>query len=392
MPFVVRLLIVEDTDTEITTWKSEIEIHNAADNPSFLIEATYSKSLPATKRLLEAQDFHAAIVDINLEQENMAAANSDGNQVIERLLNSELAVVAVFTGEQPLVEIPDWASRTVRIFRKGADEGEGTQTVMDWLSEQIPLLRAIKQAQSVINAEMVQLFNRSIWPRWSHWSDKNDPSIETALSRHLASHIHASLLEDDKHKAHPEEWYFVPPIREGIRTGDLIRIGNDFEVVITPRCDLATDKIDTLQLAECLPVSDQWRQLCDALEAAKNALAANNEAGKAEGLQKKVHRAEENLRKFTQHDGAKASVHFLPSIRLDGAELGPFMVRFNKIRTINKKVEELKDGDKTQDQDSLEAVKAVRIAALTPEFLPSLVERLGSYYSRIGTPNYSHPG
>lgn len=32
-----------------------------------------------------------------------------------------------------------------------------------------------------------------------------------------------------------------------------------------------------------------------------------------------------------------------------------------------------------------------RVATLSNEFVPSLVERLGAYFSRIGTPDYSHP-
>lgn len=382
MPFVVRVLVVEDTDTEIESWKNEIEYHNAADGPEFIIQATYSKSLSETKEYLVSHDFHAAIVDINLQQENITAPNSDGNQAIESLLDLELAVVAVFTGESPMVEIPDWAKKTVHVFRKGAGDGEGTSAVMDWLGEQVPLIKAVSHAQSIINAEMVKLFTRSIWPRWSHWASKKNDGIETSLSRHLASHIHATLLEGGKHEAHPEEWYFVPPIREGIRTGDLIRIGDQFEIVITPRCDLATGKVNTIQLARCQPVHAKWRELCEALAVEQKAFDENTDETRTGALEKKREKAKQALRKYTQHDGPKASLHFLPPIRMDKDELGPFMVSFSDIRTIPYSL---------GIEEEINLIKASRIAALTPEFLPSFIERLGAYFSRIGTPDYSHP-
>jgi hypothetical protein len=39
--------------------------------------------------------------------------------------------------------------------------------------------------------------------------------------------------------------------------------------------------------------------------------------------------------------------------------------------------------------DSVEELTNKRIASLTPQFVPSLVERFGAYFSRIGTPDLS---
>lgn len=380
MSFVVRVLIIEDTDAEIKNWENEIEHHNADDNPAFIIQATYAKSLRETGEYLASHDFHAAIVDINLQQEGMTAANSDGNDVIESLLNLELAVVAVFTGESRLVEIPEWAKSTVQTFRKGGEDHEGTSAVMGWLNDQMPLIKAISHAQSMINAEMVKLFTRSIWPRWSHWASGNNNGIELSLSRHLAAHIHATLLEGANHQVHPEEWYFVPPIRDGIRTGDLIKIGDSFEIVITPRCDLATKKVNTIQLARCQIVRDKWLELCAELAAKQADLNDNEDNSKNLSLEKKVVSARNELNRYTRHAGPTASLHFLPPIRTGEGEIGPFMVSFNDIRTIP-----------TTQEGEMNSIKEGRIAALTPEFLPSFIERLGAYFSRIGTPDYSHP-
>jgi hypothetical protein len=65
---------------------------------------------------------------------------------------------------------------------------------------------------------------------------------------------------------------------------------------------------------------------------------------------------------------------------IDGNCLGPFFVEFSHIRAVDI-------GNQALIADLINN----RVASLTPEFLPSLVERLGSYFSRIGTPNYYHP-
>lgn len=385
-PLCVRVLIVEDTEAEQKTWQQIIDVHNSQlEEFGFLIEPAYAKSQAEALKFISKFDYDAAIVDINLQRGEGAAPNSDGNEVVSTLLDAELAVVAVFTGETQQVDTPDWAKPFVKTFQKGADEDEnsGSAAVMEWLKKQVPMVPPIRRAAARIRHEMVHLFTRSIWPRWNEWTEANgskvDPYLELALTRHLASHIHAVLLEGSDQKVHPEEWYFVPPIRSGIRTGDLVKVGANFAVVITPRCDLAnTSKVENIQLAKCKIVAEKWKELCDAVDAAALELGAEQNADRKVKIQKKLKNAEEELGKYVR--GPKANQHFLPSIRLvDGGRIGPFMVQFDHITSVS-----------TEDAPAMETLTANRLASLTSEFLPSLVERLGAFFSRIGTPNYSH--
>lgn len=386
-PLCVRVLIVEDTEAEQRTWQHIIDVHNSqVEHFGFLIEPKYAKSQAEALEFISEFDYDAAIVDINLQQGEGAAPNSDGNEVVSTLLDAELAVVAVFTGETQQVDTPEWAKPFVKTFQKGADEDEnsGSAAVMEWLKKQVPMVQPIRRAAALIRHEMVHLFTRSIWPRWNEWTEANgskiNPYLELALARHLASHIHAALLDGSDQKVHPEEWYFVPPIRNGIRTGDLVKIGDaDFAVVITPRCDLAnTSKVENIQLAKCKIVVEKWKELCDALEAAELELGAELNVERKSRLQKKLKSAQDELGKYVR--GPKANQHFLPSVRLaDGGRIGPFLVQFDHITSIS-----------TEDAHAMEALTANRLASLTSEFLPSFVERLGAFFSRIGTPNYSH--
>lgn len=380
----IKLLIVEDDEAQLVSWDAKIEFHNAeSEKHGFYIEHRKAKSLIEAEKELSNISFDAAIVDIRLEQQGQQGPNDDGNRVLEIILDSELAVTALFSGEAGLAKKPEWRSG-VEIFTKA--EGGGIDAVMSWLFGQVPMIKQIQFAQKDIKGEMAKLFSRSIWPRWSNWIDDNNQNenkfIEDALTRHITSHIYSTFLEKGNQKVHPEEWYFIPPISDGLRTGDLIKDkGGKIEVVVTPRCDLAREgKNETYQLVECKNVSEKWTELCSEVNNAKDACAENNDPQRNNKFEKKVTVAEENLRKFSQHNQNSSVYHFLPCMRLqDGTSIGPFFVQFDKIRSVIRGAE------------NHELLLKQRFASISPDFLPSLVERLGAFFSRIGTPDYSHP-
>ncbi|MDX8398742.1 MAG: response regulator [Gallionellaceae bacterium] len=386
----IDLLIVEDEPDELKSWEQVIEMHNAnADELGFRITPAYASSLEEAKGLIASRNYDAAVVDVRLKQENgPTGPNTDGNLVLDALLESEMTVVALFTGEAPLAAKPAWAQKVVEIFRKGGEEDEGTPAVMRWLCAQSPMIKQIKLAHQTIKREMAKVFFHSIWPRWNNWSQPAGTTadfIPTAITRHITSHIYAALLSGGPHGVHPEEWYFVPPLHDKINTGDLVRNSDgSIEIVITPRCDLQRDgKNETIQLATCKDVSVEWEKRCAKITTAELALQNHTLPADDKGIQKyeeAVHQAKDKLRQFTQHSNSNV-FHFLPRMKtIDESEMGPFYVQFDKIRSVTRKSDE-----------AMAIQKDHRIASLTSEFLPSLVERLGSYFSRIGTPDYSHP-
>jgi CheY-like chemotaxis protein len=373
----IRVLIVEDQAAEQETWQQVIELRNT-EPAAIQFNFEFAASLDQAEAYLRERQYDAAIVDIRLDQAGVAGANTDGNVVIERVCQSGLMVVAAFTGERTQV-----ASQTVMAFTKGsADDGDGTEAVLNWLVEQAPLIKAVRSAHSLVQQQLALLFHGSVWPRWKRWAEKSaEGDVELPLARHLTSHVHAALLEMQEHRVHPEEWYFIPPIRAGIRTGDVVRLSDtDFEIVVSPRCDLsANSKVTHILLAKCTCVATEWNTL-DAEVRAKQAAVASADAGNRPGAEKKLKAAQATLREFTQHNKNTNAVHFLPRAWLEGeTEFGPVFVNFDQLRSVKKESDEAKE------------LVSRRVAAVAPEFLPSLVERLGSYLSRIGTPDYSHP-
>lgn len=374
----IRILIVEDQAAEQGTWQNIIELRNAA--PADLrFDAEFAASLEEAESSLRKGQYDAAIVDIRLDKAGVAHANTDGNAVIERVCQSGLMIVAAFTGEGKLVE-----SKTVKVFTKGnAEDSDGTEAVLTWLAAQAPLIKAVRSAQSLVQEQLAQLFHRSVWPRWKRWAEKGAyDRVALPLARHLTSHVHAALLEMQEQRVHPEEWYFIPPVRSGIRTGDVIRLSaTEFHIVVSPRCDLSPhSKVTHILLAKCSSVATEWGTLVAGVRDMKADLDVVDVGSRA-GAEKKLKTAQKSLREFTQHNNNTNVVHFLPRAWLeDESEFGPVFVNFDQLRSIRK------------DSEEGQALVNKRVAAVSPEFLPSLVERLGSYLSRIGTPDYSHPG
>jgi hypothetical protein len=391
----IKVLIVEDDETQVNNWNMAIESHNAsAEDEGFSVNHSIKRDKVTALEYIKENDIDAAILDIRLGSDH----NQDGGIILNKILESELAVVVILSGEPGVQELlPEWNPKVKNIVKGN----NGIQQTLDWLKAQVPMLRQIKAVQRDIKREMVKLFSRSIWPRWDYWIS-NAPTdlsatifIQNSLARHLTAHVYAEFLERTHHKVHQEEWFFVPPIRNGLRTGDLITSPNgDIEIILTPRCDLAqAGKTEFFQLAKCTDISAKWNQAQKNYEEAETSYQKIMDIGSTpegscvkcsqaeiDNARKKRDSAKSKFRSLSSHDGNKNVSHFLPQISLiDGTKKGPFFINFSEIRSVHK-----------SDEKSIKTITGGRFASITTEFLPSVVERFGSYYSRIGTPDYSH--
>jgi len=113
-------------------------------------------------------------------------------------------------------------------------------------------------------------------------------------------------------------------------------------------------KVSTVLLAQCEDISGKWSALS----------STDSKSARSE------------LNRLAQHD-QKPKQHFLPRMRIsDKVERGPWLVQFHHLQAC----------------DSAKAFADLtpkRFASLAPQFSPSLVERFGAYFSRIGTPDFS---
>jgi hypothetical protein len=350
----LHLLIIEDDDGIIQSWKQQLELYAVGDNPIYTITTEYAQDFRKASTLLENTVFDAAIIDIRLKTDTRPI-NTDGNKLLKMATNSSLTVCAVYTGEPSIVTLEEHQREFVEVFEKG---NGNIETILAWLSEKSSMISAIQNMRTKMNSEMAKAFSKSIWPRWNYWLTIENTSehTEAALIRHIATHLHASFLNQTS-AVHPEEYYFIPPLQNKLDTGDVFSMEGDCYILVTPRCDLAREENPTFQLVKLTSIKDKWDQL--------QAIKSNSNDAK--------------IRDIVNH-GKSPKLHFIPQIkRKDDVARGPFHACFSQMDCRLASCEERA------------SLVENRIATLSNEFVPSLVERLGAYFSRIGTPDYSHP-
>lgn len=340
----LQVLLVEDDASNIDAWNDKAKSHNAdSEAIGFEVESLHARSVAEAQVLLDTRKIDAVVVDLRLHSDDgtEGTPNDHGNALVKHVVDKHAVAMAIYSGQQQ--EADTTTCPQVEKF----DRGGGLNPVFDWLGRQREMVVQVRGTKQAIERETARIFFRSIWPRWTHWTkDGADVTLGGTLARHVVAHVHDSMLYFGGEVAHPEETYFIPPVKDRLDTGDLILDEEKLWIVVSPRCDLAiASKVPTVLVAYCANISKEW----------------NDAKAKTQ-------------REMAQHSKA-AKWHFLPPmLDAEGKETGPWYVEFGNLRAIpSSEVEG--------------TLTAKRFASLAPQFVPSLVERFGAYFSRIGTPN-----
>ncbi|WP_333988743.1 histidine kinase [Pseudomonas sp. S3(2024)] len=349
----LKILIVEDEDSKLVEWQDAIDSHNAdSEAKGFSIDFLASKTVAGAKELLDLHRFDAAVVDLRLQTEvGVAANNSDGNIFVRHLISALPMGVAVYTGQRVDADVGSYGSPQVEVM----DKGDGFDQVFNWLTNNKDVFLKLRGVKATYNRETAKIFYKSIWPRWQHWTSDLSQDLTEVVARHVIAHVHDALLVAGGDATHPEETYFVPPMKERLDTGDLVDFEGRKWIVVSPRCDLANQgKVKTILMAALENISEKWAAL----------IAANSNASR------------EKIKKLIQHDGSLKQHFLLPMRDVSSVPQGPWMVQFDDICAL-------------PSERALAELVPLRFASLSPMFVPSLVERFGGYFSRIGTPGFS---
>lgn len=385
----IKLLIVEDDSAQIETWKKQINRNNALNDVDY--SADYAESYERASELIELNKYDAAIVDIRLQSPSgVNDATTGGNDVRDLLLKCEIVLIAHVTGEPTAVDFGESNYKDlVRVFIKADSLGDQQSTheiVLEWLEDKSKIVQTMKKVKENIASKMAGLFYSSIWPRWDSWQaaiDEVEEFVPSSITRHITSHLYSTFLEEDGGKVHPEEWYFQPPSTSRFHTGDLIFYEDNYYVLVTPRCDLERlNNGDTLLFAK-MAIADDWlndkKAVDEKVSTLNDELLGANEQ-RVEKINRDINKAHARFRKnYYGHKDGKFNLHFLPEVNQSAGNVhGPFFVDFSKIHTV------------VVGTEKANSMLDKKIAALSPEFLPALVQRLGTFISRIGSPDYSH--
>ena len=351
----IRLLFIEDDPAQQTLLRDAVsDWHEKDPYTSFELEIVDDHATALEQ--LERIRFDAALIDLRLPGGD---ARLSGNDLADVCIRQYGIPAAIISGHPADFDRKIEGHEMFAVFDKGdADPYSGAVAWVAGLSQMIQVLEGTKKK---IREQGATVFLRRVWPRWAKYMSLKGIDGEQLIgivSRQYASHISDSLGVDTAENVnwHPFENYIQPALLDARpHTGDIFKFEDGLWVVLTPQCDMATAKIDTVLLA-----------YCDA-EAPAEEWAQNVEALKLNASKKSTDKARGYFAKLVNQ--AEPALHFLPPLESEK----PLIVQFKKLRTI--------------PLESIQASLANRIASVASPFLGNLTQRFGAYVSRVGQPN-----
>ncbi len=351
-----HLLVLEDEQTEIERLQRNVQEYNQSADSPIKLSITAVKSTSEAIETFSSQYVDCAMLDLRVPNTGDETGDErHGNAAIREVVSNHAVPVLIHSGHtRELSE--EFDNLPFKILVKDTDSH---QEAFKWLAEQAPLMNAMRETRSRLNIETARIFYKSVWPQWQDGQTHalKEEALFHVVSRQVVAFLAETLslpgVEVDKFHLH--EFYFVPPIRDRLHTGDITRLDGNVCVVVTPQCNIARDYPDNILLAPCTDLSENWQELKDAI--------VKNDGKPSRKITDKV--------KGWANQNVESSLHFLPPC----AEEGPWIVNFKNVISVpNERVEELIDH---------------RIASITPQFIPNLIQRWASYLGRVGQPELS---
>ena len=231
----LRLLIVEDVEQELESFRDDLEDYTHEKKRD--IDLVECKTLEDALKTLD-NSFDGAIIDLKLENHR----SNEGTQVVEKIRESFFRIpIAIFTGNPG-----DWdhnlneKTMLIDVFTKGET---GHYELLDrfWEIYNTGLTRIIG-GRGLIEQRLSEVFLTNLLPQiktWISYAETDSEPIEKALLRYTLNHLF-QLLEENDTRCFPEEFYLYPSGSEEITTGSIVKekTTNQPFVILSPACDL----------------------------------------------------------------------------------------------------------------------------------------------------------
>ena len=354
----MQVLFVEDDDTQVQLFQDAVDDWNAAARQISIVRAA---DVAEARDMLAFRRIDAALFDLRLPPtKGEKGAAKSGNELAQASLKEVGVPTGIISGnpadlDQSLKDLP-----LVRVFDKGDDNIYASVTA--WLGEKWTLMTVLRATRRQIQASGADVFLKRLWPRWETYTGltgADEDELTQIVTRQYVGHVAEQLGLDGNGNAswHPYEAYIHPALLEDrAHTGDIFRLDGVLTVILTPACDMATQKAEIVLLAgiDEASLTDWNARVADLTQAGLSNTA-------------KVKRDKFFSRLVNQN--VDVSEHFLPPL----ANGPPLMVCFKNVQT--------------RPLQWLNENLALRQASIAPAFLPNLVQRFGAWISRTGQPN-----
>ncbi|EPF6521951.1 hypothetical protein MKK07_003083 [Acinetobacter baumannii] len=340
----LKILLVEDNDTDIGVFKSSLELFE--DEHNIKVQLEISDNFSGALELVKNNDFDGVVIDLSLND-----SDQGGKEIIKTIIDEYKITVpiVVYTGTPD--DIAEYGF--VEVHEKGKKEDLITEILMDFKKTKDFGFNDLFNAKGQIQDFLKEVFYKNIYHQKKQWIAYQDKElVKKAILRHTLNHLTQHIDETEK-KYFLEEMYIYPPINKNISTGSIIKDNEDntHYIVLTPACDFAQSKARCILLAEIIPPLTYVR---------------DNLPGNKESSTRK-----EKLKRVINNN--KQEYHYLPRL-LDNFDGG--FIDFTSVKSYSKKeIDEKFSGVKVQ---------------ISPYFISDILGRFSSYYARQGQPDLHH--
>lgn len=331
-------------------------VDDAGTKPVVLTDSNFGEGLAR----IEAARIDLVILDVRDED-----GSEKGLSVLDEIKKRRFLPVIFYTALPGAVHEEE--SPLLRIVTKGDDLNALLGAVRETIGTGLPALnRALIRHVERVQRDYMWDFVAKNWDALRGAGDATTLAHLTA--RRLAVSLSAAGVSDlakelgaedvaDTVGVPPTRYYILPHIEPTELAGDLfrgsIRDVDGYWVLLTPSCDIAQEKADSVVLARCLLLDNE-----EEYTAWKAKLP--NPSG---GLNNKL----VDLLKNNRRTGQPDRYHFLPA----ALTIPNLLVDFQSLERIE-----------TEELENLE-----RLCSLDSPFAEALVSRFLRYWGRLGTPD-----
>lgn len=369
MPEVIKILIVEDTDTDIQSYQDSIRTVNSELGTDLQVEGVFKDTKDAgIAALRDTQlEFSGAFIDLKLTQGEPHL--NEGNDVVAEIHGKLRFPVRVLTNtpgeitpglkrslffkveEKTNIQYVDVINELVGIYKTGI----------------INILGRVGRIESMLNDIFWNNISLSL-DEWIGIKNSEKHLLRYALT-HLQENLEISDDGDEFIEVYPIENYIIPSIKKYFYTGDIINKKSEKEkryVILTPACDLAPHGEKHLPKAShvLLAMIENYEDT-----PLKSYIKKAKRTTETEQDKENKRIAEDAISRLIKNNG-DLKYYYLP----DSSIVKGGMINFQKLSSI--KASELGDYEK--------------VATIASQFIKDLIAKFSYYYSRQGSPDFNY--
>ncbi|MFT3794657.1 hypothetical protein [Flavobacterium sp.] len=347
----MKILVVDDDKRQNKDLLDEIELYNKKNEKNIILDV--AEDLKTGLDKLRSNTYNGAIVDLRLKQNDH---DGEGNQILAEIRETLRFPVRIISGNLGDLD-PEFQADSYLFKKSARGEVDYDEMLDEFCDIYSTGITDILNNRGLIESNINLIF-------WKHLSEilpefvKNKKSVpswdcEKVLLRYISAHIQEYLeinIENNLEPVYSIEFYIKPPVKEKIFTGDVIKFKgtNNFGVILTPACDLATDEFRVKPKAKFVTVACIY------------------------SYSEVIHGRKEEDIVLLKRNNLDLKYHYLPeTILFNGG-----FINFQHLISIP--IKDLNDKEKFEVE-----------CVITGPFRKDVISRFANYFSRQGQPSFN---